>query len=57
MNGTTVIRTITINDANTVTYTDAQQITDFGSSQSTIDINIYHMSTLIGRGIELGVTL
>lgn len=33
-----------------VTYTSAQQITDFGSVQSSIKIRIYQMSVAVGRG-------
>jgi hypothetical protein len=50
MNGATVVRTITVNNATTVTYTSAMQVSDFGSNQASIDWNIYQISTIFGRG-------
>jgi hypothetical protein len=43
------IRTIS-SSVETVTYTVAQQVTDFGSSQSSIDVKIYQRSASVGRG-------
>lgn len=34
----------------TVTYTESQQISDFGSSQATVTWTVYQMSALYGRG-------
>lgn len=33
-------------------YTAAQQITDFGATQSAINVRVYQISTNVGRGIE-----
>jgi len=49
MDGVTVVRTLT-STTETVQYTAADQITDFGSEQSSVDVNIYQMSVIIGRG-------
>jgi len=53
---TTIKRTLT-STTQTVQYTSAQQITDFGSNQSTIRVKIYQMSALVGRGYALTATL
>jgi hypothetical protein len=49
MSGTTVKRTLTAT-SQSVSYTAAQQTTDFGSAQSSIDVKIYQMSEIKGRG-------
>lgn len=41
----------------TVTYTSAQQITDFGSIQSYIFVKIYQISSVVGRGYPLETTI
>lgn len=50
----TVLRTITTDgngsDQDGVTYNASDQTTDFGSTQSSIDIKIYQMSDVVGRG-------
>jgi hypothetical protein len=53
---TTIKRTLT-SVTQTVQYTSAQQVTDFGSNQSTIRVKIYQMSALVGRGYALTATL
>lgn len=50
LDGSSVVRTVTINDQTNYTYTEANQITDFGSSQSNIDFNVYQVSAIFGRG-------
>jgi hypothetical protein len=50
LNGASVVRTITVDGATTVTYTAAQQTADFGSTQSSVDWNIYQISAIYGRG-------
>ncbi len=52
----TIKRTLT-STTQTVQYTSAQQIADFGSNQSTIRVKIYQLSTLAGRGYPLTATL
>ena len=64
---TDVVRTITstisaggsgIDIANVqATYSDAEQITDFGSIQSSVSINIYQLSAVVGRGFAGSATL
>jgi hypothetical protein len=40
-----------------VTYLVADQTTDFGAPQSTVDIAVYQMSAAVGRGFAGGATL
>ena len=49
MSGTTVKRTIT-SVTPEITYTSAQQVTDFGANQTTITVNVYQKSATVGRG-------
>lgn len=44
-----VVRTIT-STSPAVTYTEAQQIADFGSAQASIEVVVYQMSSIVGRG-------
>jgi len=44
-------------DSNYARYTPAQQTTDFGGPQTTIYCRIYQMSSVVGRGFPLEVTL
>ena len=50
LDGSTVVETIQVDNATTLTYSEAQQIADFGASQSIITWRIYQMSTTFGRG-------
>lgn len=43
--------------ARTATYTSADQLTDFGSNQSTIYVKVFQMSDSIGRGRELQASI
>ena len=45
----TVVRTLTASTPS-VAYSGAQQTTDFGSPQSSVDVRIYQISNRIGRG-------
>lgn len=56
MNGSTVVRTISTT-AQSASYTAAQQTTDFGSPQSSVTVNIYQLSSVVGRGQPLEVTV
>jgi hypothetical protein len=56
MQGATVRRTITASTPS-VLYTSAQQVTDFGSAQASVVVNIYQLSSVVGRGYPLGATL
>lgn len=48
--GGAVKRTINVTDVQTVQYSAADQVTDFGSTQSSIAIAIYQISSQVGRG-------
>ncbi|AXA66757.1 phage tail protein [Pseudomonas oryzihabitans] len=56
MAGSTVVRTIASSNA-AITYTAAQQQTDFGSVQSAVTLRIFQLSAAVGRGRALEVTL
>lgn len=56
MSGSTVKRTIS-STTPSINYTAAQQTLDFGSAQASITLRIYQLSTVVGRGYPLEVTL
>ncbi len=56
LDGPSVVRTLTATTP-TAFYPAADQITDFGSVQPVLDIRIYQLSAIIGRGSPLGATL
>lgn len=56
MSGSTVKRTISATSPSW-TYSAANQTTDFGSPQSSITFRIYQLSSVVGRGYPLEVTL
>lgn len=41
----------------TVTYTSANQVTDFGSNQTVLYVRIYQLSNEVGRGFPLEATI
>jgi hypothetical protein len=47
-----VVRSLEVIDSNKVTYSQAQQVEDFGSTQTDIELNIYQISSYLGRGFE-----
>lgn len=49
---TTVKRVLT-SSTQTVTYTSAQQVTDFGGNQATVYLRVYQLSATVGRGFAL----
>ena len=51
-----LLRTLT-SATPSVTYTSAQQLTDFGSGQSVIAVKIYQISATVGRGTPLITTV
>lgn len=53
---TTLKRTLT-SSTPTVAYTSAQQVTDFGSNQSTLYVKVYQMSDIVGPGYPLTTTI
>lgn len=57
MDGSDVVRTISGISSSTAGYSAADQIADFGSLQSSITINIYQLSGIIGRGYAGNATV
>lgn len=56
--GTYTVLKRTISSITTsATYTSAQQITDFGSNQSTLYLKIYQLSSVVGRGYPLTTSI
>lgn len=53
---TALKRTLT-STAPTAAYTSAQQVTDFGSNQTTLYLRIYQLSATVGRGFPLQATI
>lgn len=49
---TTVVRTLS-SSSQSVSYTSAQQVTDFGSNQATLYVKVYQLSETVGRGYAL----
>jgi hypothetical protein len=49
LDGSTVVRTIEVTSP-TASYSAADQTTDFGSAQSSVDVKIYQLSAVVGRG-------
>jgi hypothetical protein len=56
MQGAVVKRTLAASTPS-VLYTSAMQVADFGSNQSSVAVNIYQLSSVVGRGYPLGATL
>ena len=52
----TKVREITVTTP-AVTYTSAQQGTDFGGDQTTLYLKIYQMSAAVGAGIPLTTSI
>ena len=55
--GSTLVRTVSGLKSPTYEYTAADQTTDFGSVQSAVDIDIYQISNLVGRGFGTNATV
>ncbi len=49
LNGATVVRTLSVTSPSAV-YAAADQVTDFGTAQSSVSVKIYQMNAVIGRG-------
>ena len=56
MNGMAVVRTITTTTPS-FTYSAANQVSDFGSIQSSLTFRIYQLSGIVGRGYPLEATI
>lgn len=54
--GTTVLRTIVVNDTTTYVYTAGTQTADFGSSPTTLNFEVFQISGTYGRGIGRSAT-
>jgi hypothetical protein len=56
LDGSTVVRTIEVTSESAI-YTAAQQVTDFGSTQSSLDVIIYQISSVVDRGFGTEATV
>ena len=56
LDGGNVVRTLA-SASNSILYSNAQQITDFGQLQTALDIAVYQMSARTGRGHQARATL
>lgn len=56
LDGAVVRRTLTATSSS-VTYTAAQQTSDFGAAQPSIALKVYQMSALVGRGTGRAATV
>ena len=50
-----VARMITVSTP-TITYTSAQQVTDFGATQASVTMDVFQLSQRVGRGNVLTIT-
>jgi hypothetical protein len=50
LDGSDVVRTLSVLSLPTASYTAAQQVTDFGSVQSAVNVAVYQLSSRYGRG-------
>lgn len=55
-NGAAVVRTVETSTPN-YTYTQADQVTDFGSARTSLDVVVYQLSNTSGRGRPAAATL
>jgi hypothetical protein len=51
LDGASVVRTLTATTPSVI-YTAANQVTDFGTAQASVDIEVYQISATVGRGHE-----
>lgn len=49
LDGGNIVRTIEVTSP-TASYSAADQTTDFGSAQSSVDVKVYQLSAVVGRG-------
>lgn len=54
---TSIKRTLSNLTTNAFTYTNAQQVTDFGAVQTTLHIKVYQLSSIVGRGYPLTTSI
>ena len=55
--GYTTLKRTLASSTQAVTYTNAQQVTDFGSAQVTLYVKIYQLSATVGRGKPLTASI
>lgn len=55
--GATVLRTITVNDVQTASYTAAEQSGDGLTPGDPVDIEVFQVSEVVGRGKVLAITV
>jgi hypothetical protein len=56
MDGETVMRTIATTSP-TASYSAAEQTTDFGSPQSSVNVRVYQISAVVGRGYTASASI
>jgi hypothetical protein len=56
MDGLSVARTLT-STSRGISYSAADQVTDFGSVQTNLSVKIYQLSAIVGRGYPLAVQI
>ena len=56
LDGATVVRTLATS-VPSVLYPATDQIADFGAAQASLDVRIYQLSAIVGRGLPLAATL
>ena len=56
LSGSTIVRTLS-SATPTVSYSAANQTTDFGSVQSSVNVKIYQLSSYVGRGYGATATI
>ena len=54
--GSDIVRTLT-SSSQSVTYTAAQQTEDFGSPQAEVDVEVFQLSSVVGRGFGTSATV
>ena len=56
LSGSTIVRILS-SATPTVSYSAANQVTDFGSTQSSVNVKIYQLSSYVGRGYGATATI
>lgn len=57
MDGTSVVRTVQLTSTREWTYTEADQITDFGVAQESTTFKLYQLGEVVGRGFARVLTI
>lgn len=56
LSGSTVVRTLSTTTP-TATYSSSNQVADFGSNQTNVNVKIYQVSGYVGRGYAVAATI